>query len=273
MKPFRRHRLNTYSKIAKLPDDFDRPAAKFCLPKKFNVLKQKDNMIRLHQERQRSWLRKHGKDDFIDFNNQERKELRKVFRELDHDNVGALGANELFEPLLALGLVESKEQVMDMIRKVDFDSSGLIEFDEFLKVLINAKNNNGENPLADFFRKLASKKIFQEYSELPFKLLMSGKRREIMLQSYIGSTPSARDKGLRILNAFAEEINKEQETFPKQLKVIQKKENMLERLKHLNISSSQIRARSADPMFITSVSRVKSCKPVTRQKVLFGNYM
>jgi len=47
---------------------------------------------------------------------------------LDGDGSGAIGIEELEEPLIGLGFADTREEIMDMIRLVDDDGSGLIEF-------------------------------------------------------------------------------------------------------------------------------------------------
>jgi Ca2+-binding EF-hand superfamily protein len=56
----------------------------------------------------RGWLRKHGKDDYIVFKDEELKKLRDYFNSLDDDKSGSIGVDELEDPLIALGLVENR---------------------------------------------------------------------------------------------------------------------------------------------------------------------
>ena len=61
--------------------------------------------------------------------------MRKYFLSLDNDGSKSIGAEELVDPLIALGLAESMEQVVEMVKVVDTDGSGEIEFSEFLALL------------------------------------------------------------------------------------------------------------------------------------------
>jgi len=56
---------------------------------------------------------------------------------LDDSGSGAIGWQELKEPLIGLGLTDSVEQILEMIELVDEDKSGLIEFKEFLQIIRN----------------------------------------------------------------------------------------------------------------------------------------
>jgi len=54
---------------------------------------------------QRQWLRKHGKERYIDFDDKQLKMLKDCFNDLDEDGSGSIGIDELQDPLIALGLV------------------------------------------------------------------------------------------------------------------------------------------------------------------------
>ena len=58
--------------------------------------------------------------------------LRNCFNQLDDDGSGSIGVDELEEPLIALGLVDNRQQVQNIVQLIDDDQSGLIEFEEFL---------------------------------------------------------------------------------------------------------------------------------------------
>jgi EF-hand domain pair len=61
--------------------------------------------------------------------------MRRWFAFLDADGSGALDVDELEEPLTGMGLVLSREEVLQLIREVDRDESGELDFDEFRAVL------------------------------------------------------------------------------------------------------------------------------------------
>ena len=78
---------------------------------------------------------KHGKDKYIDFKDKQLKKLRNYFNSLDEDGSGSIGVDELEDPLIALGLVETRQQVKEIIEIVDQDASEMIEFEEFLDII------------------------------------------------------------------------------------------------------------------------------------------
>ena len=68
----------------------------------------------------------------------------------------AIGVQELEEPLIALGLVSSREEVVKLMQQVDDDGTGEIEFDEFLKIMSQIKKANSDQILYEFFKRIAT---------------------------------------------------------------------------------------------------------------------
>ena len=82
--------------------------------------------------------------------------MRKCFNNLDVDGSGSIGVDEIKLPLIGLGLVESIEEVEEMVAKVDSDNSGEIEFNEFLKIIKGFGGEKAGN-LTEFLQKLTSR--------------------------------------------------------------------------------------------------------------------
>ena len=70
---------------------------------------------------------------------------------------GSIGVEELEDPLISLGIAESRDDVKKIMDSVDEDKSGQIEFKEFLDIIKN-KNSEGssgnekDNLIIDFFK-------------------------------------------------------------------------------------------------------------------------
>jgi len=60
---------------------------------------------------------------------------RDVFALFDKDSSGTITAQELGDIMQSLGQNPSDSELQDMINEVDIDSSGSIDFDEFLKMM------------------------------------------------------------------------------------------------------------------------------------------
>ena len=65
------------------------------------------------------------------------RKLKECFNSLDDDASGSIGVDEIKGPLIGLGLVNSLEEVQDLVNLVDEDGSGNIEFGEFLDIILN----------------------------------------------------------------------------------------------------------------------------------------
>ena len=58
---------------------------------------------------------------------------------MDEDLSGSIGIDELEDPLIALGLVQSRPEVCKIVEIVDEDGSAMVEFDEFLSIIKNGR--------------------------------------------------------------------------------------------------------------------------------------
>jgi len=168
----------------------------------------------------RNWLKKHGKHQFIDFDDTERKQLRKYFTSLDADRSGNIGIEELEDPLVALGLVGGREEVEKLILEVDKNNSNQIEFTEFLTLMLNIKNKTDqkESLLYNFFTGLLNDKLLDSMDpNLPFLLNVSQFRRKKLLDAIISEDKQKKEDGQKILQAFKKQLvhRKQQEKISK----------------------------------------------------------
>lgn len=237
---------------------------------RYRQLSHENNIKTLRHFGNCEWMRKHGKGEFIDFNAKERAKIRSVFKELDKDCSGALSLDELYQPLLALGLVECKQQVREMMEKVDVNKSGLIEFEEFMKII--KYNGNEKNTLITFFKNLSKEEIFSESKDLPFTLMLSNKRRELMMQNYLGKNSSCKEQGKRVLTAFALELKEKEVQETKFEKLKMKKDSNLKVLLERKFAMKSQLGRQVTycDTFITGMSRphTASKRPMTRRDLL-----
>lgn len=70
-------------------------------------------------------------------------ELRDAFRLYDQDHNGLISASELHLVLNRLGMKCSIEDCHRMIRSVDSDGDGNVNFEEFEKMMTNTNKSNG----------------------------------------------------------------------------------------------------------------------------------
>ena len=60
---------------------------------------------------------------------------------MDYDGSGSISADELSVPLIGLGLVDTMDEVIELMDEFDDDGSHEIEFDEFLKIIVSLKHH------------------------------------------------------------------------------------------------------------------------------------
>lgn len=68
--------------------------------------------------------------------------LRAQFSHFDADKSGSISAKELQQLLAALGEPSTLANAQELVRQVDADGSGQVEFDEFLQLLSNQRHRN-----------------------------------------------------------------------------------------------------------------------------------
>ena len=61
--------------------------------------------------------------------------MRKYFKQLAPADGERVGAAEIEELLVSFGLVQTREEVDQLIGEMDFDGSGDLDFDEFIALL------------------------------------------------------------------------------------------------------------------------------------------
>ncbi len=71
----------------------------------------------------------------MDFEDDQRKQLREYFNYLDKDHGGSISAEELEEPLVALGYAQTRKDVQDLIDVIDDNGNGEIELEEFYSIM------------------------------------------------------------------------------------------------------------------------------------------
>ncbi|KAG2680328.1 hypothetical protein I3760_11G095400 [Carya illinoinensis] len=91
----------------------------------------------------------------VELDDKQIAELREIFRSFDRNNDGSLTQLELGSLLRSLGLKPSPEQLETLIQKADKNSNGMVEFSEFVALvvpeLLPAKSPYTEDQLRQLF--------------------------------------------------------------------------------------------------------------------------
>ena len=86
------------------------------------------------------------------FNQAEINELKEVFAVFDKDHNGSVSLNDLRLVMNQLGRFPTEPELYDMIREVNKNGSGSIEFNDFLGLMNSVSKKQGsENDLQDAF--------------------------------------------------------------------------------------------------------------------------
>jgi len=144
------------------------------------------------------WLQKRGKQS-VGFSPQMKQEARRLFNALDIDGSGALSIGELYQPLLASGLVDSPAQVRAIMQRATVGQ--VLEFKEFLELLETGQHSAMQQLAKDYLR--------PRQRLLPPQVVISTRRRKLMLQAYTGDTAASKEKGRRVLQAFSTQLAEE----------------------------------------------------------------
>jgi calmodulin len=84
-------------------------------------------------------------------NQRQIREIREAFSIFDKDGDGSISAKELGTVMRSLGMAPTDQDIQRLIRAVDTDGSGEIEFEEFLDLMSEA-NEISEEDVMDAFR-------------------------------------------------------------------------------------------------------------------------
>ncbi len=96
---------------------------------------EKANDGKIHRKKKRLVKRKKNSDKLSEV---QMKEIDGAFKLFDKDGSGNIDFYELRDAMRALGLQMSKEEVKEMMLKIDTDNNGFIDQDEF-RVLMTEK--------------------------------------------------------------------------------------------------------------------------------------
>ncbi len=154
-----------------------------------------------------SLAEKHGKKIKSKYTTNDIRQLRQWFLNLDNNQSGEVGFNELSDPLLSAGILKTKEDVELLIRNTDTDGSGEIGFDEFLTALSKNKICNKEQ-----IKTLQNITNKHNGEGLSTEMKLSEERRKHLLTTVINDTKQRQvevDKMYSIIEREEEKRKKE----------------------------------------------------------------
>ena len=75
-----------------------------------------------------------------DISEEQIEQCREIFNLYDKDGDGTIDSRELGDIMRSLGIYPSNEEVLEMLKEVDTDKSGKIDFEEFLDLFTKKIN-------------------------------------------------------------------------------------------------------------------------------------
>ncbi|CAG9330943.1 unnamed protein product [Blepharisma stoltei] len=86
------------------------------------------------------------------FSEDEIENYRKIFQSMDKDASGNISSKELSFALRKVGVSVNSEQIDDIMKDVDVDSDGNLQFEEFLQIAAKStKDVDAEEELKEIF--------------------------------------------------------------------------------------------------------------------------
>ncbi|KAM3146875.1 hypothetical protein pb186bvf_001029 [Paramecium bursaria] len=179
------------------------------------------NSLFIQQEASlRHWLIQKKARHLIDFDDKERNQLKQYFNSLDQDGSKSIGIDELEEPLISLGIAESRDDVSKLVYSVDND--GQIYFKEFLEIIKNKKGdpkNSKETMVIDFFKgnhlydlDMINGRLGQGSNQpinknLPFSLIISTIRRQKLMDALMANDNKRKEDGEKVMKAYGKLVS------------------------------------------------------------------
>ncbi|CAD8081657.1 unnamed protein product [Paramecium sonneborni] len=84
--------------------------------------------------------------------------IKECFDIFDDDKSGAISPNELKNAIVALGMEQSIEDIVNMIQDLDQDGSRQVDFEEFLQIFGFQGSLEDEEVLSDLYKQFDSSK-------------------------------------------------------------------------------------------------------------------
>ena len=121
---------------------------------------------------------------------------------------------EIKLPLIGLGLVDSIEEVEELVELVDEDGSGEVEFNEFVDIILNKCGDEKADTITTFFKNLTSG-VYETHSLSFTNWVLKERRSHLINAILLDKNDERRVKGRSILKAMKTELKAEK--FQKQI--------------------------------------------------------
>ena len=84
---------------------------------------------------------------------EQRKDFQDIFDQFDKDKDGKISGKELANAMVSMGQNPTEDEINEMMREVDLNQDGLIDFDEFMILMTNnSPETQAEEEVINAFR-------------------------------------------------------------------------------------------------------------------------
>ena len=84
---------------------------------------------------------------------EQRKDYQDIFDQFDKDKDGKISGKELANAMVSMGQNPTEDEINDMMREVDLNQDGKIDFDEFMALMVkNSSDTQTEEEVINAFR-------------------------------------------------------------------------------------------------------------------------
>ena len=84
---------------------------------------------------------------------QQRKDMQDIFDQFDKDKDGKISGKELANAMISMGQNPTDEEINEMMKEVDLNQDGKIDFDEFMTLMLrNSPETQTEDEVINAFR-------------------------------------------------------------------------------------------------------------------------
>ena len=91
--------------------------------------------------------------DPIKISAEQAESYREAFNIFDKNGDGTISASELGSVMKSIGQKASKKEIKSMIKEVDVNCNGSVEYDEFCQMMVlKMQHNDQETEIRDAFR-------------------------------------------------------------------------------------------------------------------------
>lgn len=138
---------------------------------------------------------------------EELKELSSAFKAMDTDNSGTITISELKELLTKHGVV-SDETIREIFDSVDVDSSGSIQFHEFLAATVEARCDVDREAFSAAFDRIADGKDCITKADLSKLLVLSSAQAKAIISEFDANNDGviSRDEFMTVVDAKETEV-------------------------------------------------------------------